>query len=244
MITPEEKKIFKTVSLYFKSIGIKVGRNPRYLEFQYPDWGDYYPDLIPSEDMDIDGSIDYNKIPDSLYKALDSWLKREVEPKLESSFDELDESVSDSDSSGYNYNIKIDFDSGEITARAIGEFLMTYEEEINATSVRDNSDFRTIVANYKKSYPSIVFSQFDFYGGDDDGYIPNDMETNLGELSISNELQRFVLQFLNPGWENNEGGKGNVNISFKDGTFEMSYQEFFQEVMKNTITEDNFLTNE
>lgn len=244
MITPEEKKIFKTVSLYFKSIGIKFGGNPRFLEFQYPDWGDYYPDLIPSEDMDIYGSIDYNKIPDSLYKALDSWLKREVEPKLESSFDELDESVSDFDSSGYNYNITIDFDSGEITAKALGEFFMTDEEEINTTSVRDDSDFRTIVANYKKSYPSIVSSEFDFYGGGDDGYIPDDMKTNLGELSISDELQRFVLQFLNPGWENNEGGKGNVNISFKDGTFEMSYQEFFQEVMKNTITEDNFLTNE
>jgi hypothetical protein len=244
MITPEEKKIFKTTSLYFKSVGFKNGESHRYLEFQYPDWDDYYPDLIPSEDMDIKGSIDYKKIPDSLYKALDSWLRREVNPKFESSFEELDESISDSNSSGYNYEISINFGTGEITARAMGEYYLSEGEEIVNYSIRDNSDFRTIVANYKKSYPSIVSSEFEYYGGGDDGYLPDEMNSNLGKLSIRDEIKRFVLELLPMGWENNEGGKGQVDINFKDGTFEMSFQRFYQEVLTNTITEDNFLTNE
>ena len=60
----------------------------------------------------------------------------------------------------------------------------------------------------------------------------------------SEGIKRFVLELLPMGWENNEGGKGQVDINFKDGTFEMSFQRFYQEVLTNTITEDNFLTNE
>jgi hypothetical protein len=244
MITPEEKKIFKTTSIYFKTVGFRTGENGRFLVFQDSDWPDYYPDLTNSEDMEIYGSIRLEKIPNSLYKALDSWIEREVEPKFLSSFEELDESVSDYSSSGYNFEITVNFDNGEITAKALGEYYMTEDEEISAYSVRDNSDFRTIVANYKKSYPSIVASEFEYYGGGDDGYVPDEMGSNLGGLSISDELRRFVLGLLPMGWENNEGGKGQVNIDFKDGTFEMSFQQFYQEVLRNTIAEDNFLTNE
>jgi uncharacterized protein YegP (UPF0339 family) len=244
MITPEEKKVFKTFALYLKTVGIKGNNSYRYFVLNHPDWDENYPDLIGTEDMDVYGSIDWHKITGSLYTALDSWLQRETAPKWDSSFEQLDESVSDSDSSNYNFEITLNFDNGEIIAEALGEYYLSDDQQISVYSVRDNSDFRTIVDKYKKSYPSIASSEFEFYGGGDDGYLPDEMNSNLGRLSISDELGRFVLRLLPSGWENDEGGKGEININFKDGTFEMSFTNFYREVMRNTIAEDNFLTNE
>lgn len=244
MLTPEEKKIFKTFSFVVRSIAMKSGQPKRYLVFSSPDWDDVYPTLTPSEDMSIYGSIDLTKIPNSVFSALDSWLNREVAPKWEESFDALDESMSNYSVSQYNFEIQIDFGTGEIFAKAMGEYLVDDDEELHAFSVRDNAEFRNIVAEYKKNRPNVETVSFEFDGGADDSYYPDDVQTNLGPMSLTRELQRFVDSLLTPGWENNEGGHGTVEINFKDGTFEMNFSDFYQELMYNTIAEDNFLTNE
>jgi len=236
MVTPEEKKALYYYSLLARTQG--VGRGGRILNYEVEEdeWNEGY------QIDDAFSSYQHNRVlPPSVITVVQSWYEREVEPKVEEIFDDKQNQ--------YDYvrnylEIDINLENGEMTAYCNSYFNGENPEgwEIDA---EDDDSVKSILEDYKKRYPNLNSAYVTYNGGGDSGEIDGDLETpDYNEtFPITQDLEDFILGQLPGGWEINEGSRGTVHLDFKNNTINFDHTEYTEESERDTITEDNFLTN-
>jgi hypothetical protein len=109
----------------------------------------------------------------------------------------------------------------------------------------DDDDVKSILEDYKNRYPNLNSAYVNYNGGGDSGEIEGDLETpDYNEtFPITEDLENFIYGQLPGGWEINEGSRGTVHLDFETNTITFEHTEYTEESARDTITEDNFLTN-
>ncbi len=236
MVTPEEKKALYYYSLMARTQG--AGRGGRMLNYEVEEdeWNEGY------QIDDAFSSYHYNRVlPASVVSAVQSWYEREVEPKVEKFFFR---SQNKYDYSRNYLEIDINLENGEMTAYCNSYFNGENPQgwEIDA---EDDDSVKSILEDYKKRYPNLNSAYVNYNGGGDSGEIDGDLETpDYNEtFPITQDLEDFIYRLLPGGWEINEGSRGTVHLDFKNNTINFDHTEYTEESERDTITEDNFLTN-
>jgi hypothetical protein len=236
MVTPEEKKALYYYSLLARTQGVGRGGRMINYEVEEDEWNEGY------QIDDAFSVFHYNRaLPPSVITSVQSWYEREVEPKVEKFFFR---SQNKYDYSRNYLEIDINLENGEMTAYCNSYFNGENPQgwEIDA---EDDDSVKSILEDYKKRYPNLNSAYVNYNGGGDSGEIDGDLETpDYNEtFPITQDLEDFIYRLLPGGWEINEGSRGTVHLDFKNNTINFDHTEYTEESERDTITEDNFLTN-
>jgi len=236
MLSPEEKKILKFLKKYLLTHGVYSAE----FEFEY-DGGDL-GEISPDEFSVAGWGQDATRIPAKISEVLYQIFMREVEPKLEEAYNDVDNDIS---SSGVRLRFDFRFDTLEISSHFWWSFYGANEETHETYEYDDyQPQIENCIRDLKELNSNINEAHVDYSGGGDSGYVEDTITTNEGDFSTPESCSDFIYEHLPAGWEINEGSQGFARFVFpeniEDSYVEIMYQENYEGEGTTTLFEEEF----
>jgi len=210
ILTDEQKKLFKRSAALAKSY--KPKRPEIYMRFQVEQGGGLEQDWHGPECSVETGSGSKNIDYDSLYDLVFEFVKDNMDVFFEP-FNQQDGDSWGSIWCEFNYENK---------TLNFGHDVSYYESSYSDHDGEAKQDIAQALINSKNDSDDlngdIITMKFD--GGGDSGYIEAEGENELGEsVTLPSTFEDFGYNLLEKyygGWENNEGGNGQILLNFSE----------------------------
>lgn len=235
MLSPEEKKSLAFLKRYLLSNGVN------YDEFDIEYEGPNYFTISPDDFSTAGWGSDSTHIPAKIQQVLYQFFIREIKPKLEDAYDNVNQDISTS-----GVRIQLDFrgNTSQIESFFWWSFYGASEETSEIYEYENYESVKTCMKDLQELNPNIQEARADYSGGGDSGYVEDTITTNEGNFSIPESCSDFIYEHLPSGWEINEGSQGIAEFvipgNIEESYIEITYQENYEGESRTTLFEEDF----
>jgi hypothetical protein len=243
MLTPEEKKSFKQLRAISKTA--QLGNFE--WEFEDLDWNeDKYlsPSVEIFKDDDVYRSGKNLNLPDSIAKSIHSYYMREVAPKIESTLDEVIDSIPD-DPSMQKLWFVFDIKNQDIKSWVEVGYYETQDWEGGDWSEDEDPEAAPIFETLRQLNPEADSFMLSFEGGGDSGSLADKIESkkdgnHIGSYDVPTIIQSWCYNALPGGWEIDAGSWGVFTFDCENRNINLETQYSQYEEMSKDIIEESF----